>query len=75
MFPGFHPKSPLKGHTVTGGKIEVSMSLETQNLFLLEIYEMCAGIYDKKISIIFYQNLLKKVKVNLRTQVVLGLTF
>ena len=41
-------------------EIEVSMSLETQNLFLLEIYKMCAGIYDKKISIIFIKTCLER---------------
>ena len=50
------------------------MSLETQNLFLLEIYEMCAGIYDKKISIIFIKTCLERLKSTERTQGVLGLT-
>ena len=41
-------------------EIEVSMSLETQNLFLLEIYEICAEIYDNKISIIFIKTCLER---------------
>ena len=41
-------------------EIEVSMSLETQNLFLLEIYEMYTGIYDKKISIIFIKTCVER---------------
>ena len=50
------------------------MSLETQNLFLLEIYEMYTGIYDKKISIIFIKTCLERLKSTERTQGVLGLT-
>ena len=36
------------------------MSLETQNLFLLEIYEICAEIYDNKVSLCEFARKLPK---------------
>ena len=57
---GFTQKVLWKDIRLLVGKIEVSMSLETQNLFLLEIYEMYTGIYDKKISIIFIKTCLER---------------
>ena len=57
---GFTQKILWKDIWLMVSEIEVSMSLETQNLFLLEIYKMCAGIYDKKISIIFIKTFLER---------------
>ena len=57
---GFTQKILWKDIWLLVSEIEVSMSLETQNLFLLEIYEICAEIYDNKISIIFIKTCLER---------------
>ena len=50
MLPGFHTRSPLTEHMVNGDQNLSQLFLGNTKSFLLEVYEMYAGLYPLELQ-------------------------